>query len=246
MEASPAPKRRNSLTAYVGLPTIGWGSPIVALGAITAIVITVMGSISVVIFDPKLETSAGKDIAQLMVAVGLSGAALIFALADSGGRMREALARLGLRRLAVRAIAMAAMAWLAYFLIAALVAPLLQPEQQDVTRELGAGDRSALNMIAAGFLIVVAAPVSEELFFRGFMFAGLRRSLPIWPAAAISALIWGSLHLTGGNIGVAVQLAIFGVILAWLYERSGTLWAPICAHGINNTIAFILLLTGVV
>ena len=90
------------------------------------------------------------------------------------------------------------------------------------------------------------APLSEELFFRGFMFSGLRRSIPLWPAALVSALVWGALHLGGGNIGVVVQLSIFGVILAWLYERSGTLWAPIIAHTINNSIAFTLLVTDVI
>ena len=93
------------------------------------------------------------------------------------------------------------------------------------------------------FLIVIVAPVSEEVFFRGFMFAGLRRSMPLWIAAVISAVVWGSLHLTGGNVGVAIQLAVFGVILAYLYERSGSLWAPIMAHGLNNAIAFLYLVT---
>ena len=45
---------------------------------------------------------------------------------------------------------------------------------------------------------------------------------------------------------MAIQLSVFGVILAWLYERSGTLWAPIIAHTINNTIAFVLLVTDVI
>ena len=44
---------------------------------------------------------------------------------------------------------------------------------------------------------------------------------------------------------VAIQLAVFGVILAWLYERTGMLWAPVLAHAINNTIAFVLLVTDV-
>ena len=74
------------------------------------------------------------------------------------------------------------------------------------------------------------------------MFASLRRAMSLWPAALIAAVVWGSLHLSGGNIGVAIQLAVFGVILALLYERSGTLWAPITAHMLNNTIAFILLI----
>ena len=127
---------------------------------------------------------------------------------------------------------MAALAWLAYLICALALSPLLDPEQEDVHKEIGGGDEGGtLAMIVAGILIVVVAPVSEEVFFRGFMFAGLRRAMPLWIAAVISAAVWGSLHLTGGNVGVAIQLAVFGVILAFLYERSGSLWAPIMAHG---------------
>ena len=174
------------------------------------------------------------------------GTALGFALFDTGGQLREALKRLGLGgRIALGAVGLAALAWLAYILFAAVLTPLLQPDQQDVTRELGTNRESTFSVAVAAILIVVAAPLSEELFFRGFMFGGLRRSLSLWPAALISAVVWGSLHLSGGNIGVAIQLAVFGVILAWLYERSGTLWAPIMAHTLNNTIAFVLLITDV-
>jgi len=146
----------------------------------------------------------------------------------------------------VAAVGLAILAWLAYLTLAAALSPLLSPDQEDITRELGTDTGSAGSLVVAGLLIIVAAPISEELFFRGFMFAGLRRSIPLWPAAVVSAVIWGSLHLGGGNVGVAIQLAVFGVILAWLYERSGTLWAPILVHTTNNTIAFVLLVTDVI
>src|SRR5690606_22087105 len=148
------------------------------------------------------------------------------------------LRRLGLRRMTLAAIGLACLGWFVYVLISAGLAPLLDPEQEDVTRQLGTDESSVLSVAAAGLLIALAAPLSEELFFRGFMFAALRRSLSLWPAALISALVWASLHLGSGNLGVVIQLAVFGVVLAWLYERSGTLWAPIAAHTINNAIAF--------
>lgn len=232
------------MTDYVGLPpAIGWTPLTVLLGALTAIGITIFGSIPIGFFDPELESAAGKDVAQFMLVAGLVGGALIFATVDANGSVREALRRLGFRGIAIRVVGLSALAWLAYVGLAAIASPLLQPEQEDITRELGSEDNTALNLVVTGFLVVIAAPIAEEMFFRGFVFAGLRNAMPIWPAAVIAALVWGSLHLTGGNIGVAVQLAIFGVVLAWLYERSGTLWAPIIAHGINNTIAFILLAT---
>ncbi|GIK76527.1 MAG: CPBP family intramembrane metalloprotease [Acidobacteria bacterium] len=235
------------LTDYAGLPEVGWRGGMVAVGVLIAAGAMLAGTIAVAIFDPDLDTPAARNAAQLVVASSLAGTALGFALADSGGRLKEAFAKLGLGgRIALAAIGLAALAWFAYILFSGFLAPLLQPDQQDVTRELGT-DRDELGSVAAAaFLIVIAAPLSEEIFFRGFMFGGLRRSLSLLPAAAISAAVWGVLHLGAGNLGVAIQLTIFGVILAWLYERSGTLWAPVLAHAINNTIAFVLLVTDVV
>lgn len=244
-QPQPRGKRPNALDAYVGLPETGWNGWIVLLGIATAVVLLLLGTGLVVIFDSGLDTTAGRDLAQLAVGLALGGTALIFATSDAGGNLPGALRRLGLGRIVRRTLFMAALAWLTYLAVAQLLVPLLQPEQQDVTNELGTNEESALSIVAAGVLIVVLAPLSEELFFRGFMYAGLRRSIPLWPAALISALVWGSLHLSGGNVGVAIQLSVFGVVLAWLYERSGTLWAPIFAHALNNAIAFTLLMTGI-
>jgi len=242
---TPAEPQPGFVSRYAGVPAGGWGASLVALGVVVAAGAMIAGTIAIALFDPTLESSAAKYVAQLVAALALGGTAIGFAVADAGGRVRDALARLGLARLALAAVGLAALAWLAYLALAVVLSPLLSPDQQDITRELGTDTGSVGSLVVAGLLIIVAAPVSEELFFRGFMFAGLRRSLPLWPAAVISAAIWGALHLGGGNVGVAIQLAIFGVILAWLYERSGTLWAPILAHATNNTIAFVLLVTDV-
>lgn len=223
------------------LPEAGWRAPSVALGVLIAAAVLVFGTIPIAIADPELESTAANDLAQLVVALALVGTALGFALRDRGGELREALRSLGLKAIAWRGVGAAIVAWLIYLIIAAVLSPLLQPEQEDVTRSLGVEEESVIPLIAAGLLIVVAAPLAEEIFFRGFMYTGLRRSMPIMFASLISALVWGALHLSGGNIGVAAQLAIFGIVLAALYERTGTLWAPIIAHTINNSIAFTIL-----
>lgn len=223
---------------------IGWTPLTVLLGALTAIGLMIVTTVPIAVADPNLESIAAKGGAQLMVGVALVAAALIFALADAGGNLMAALRRLGFRDLAWRLIGLGALAWVIYLICALLLAPLLSPEQDDVAKEISGDSGDALAMIVTGVLIIVVAPISEEVFFRGFMFAGLRRSLPLWVAALVSAGIWGSLHLSGGNLGVAIQLAVFGVILALLYERSGSLWATIFAHGLNNTIAFLYLLSG--
>ncbi len=246
-EPDRAAKGGRFLTRYAGLPEVGWGGGMVALGVLIAAGTMLVGTIMVAIFDPELDSPAARNAAQLAVALSLMGTALGFAFFDARGRVKEAFGKLGLGpRIALGAIGLAVLAWFVYILCAGILTPLLQPDQEDVTRELGTNKDELGSVAVAAFLIVIAAPLSEEMFFRGFMFAGLRRAMSMWPAALISAAVWGSLHLGAGNIGVAIQLAVFGVILAWLYERSGTLWAPVLAHAINNTIAFVLLVTDVV
>ena len=233
-----APPRRR-FGDVVGVAPGNWGVNQVMVGLLVAVGVVFIGVAIVSAFDPNLDSEAGTLIAQAVVAFALVGVAALFArISGPGGPLSS----LGFRRAGWGAIGLAFAAWFAYVIVAAQIAPFLQPEQQDVARDLGV-DNGTASLIIAGLLIVVAAPVSEEVFFRGFMFAGLRRRIPLWPAAAISAAVWGALHLSGGNIGVAVQLAIFGLLLAWLYEHTGSLWPPIVAHAFNNALAFTLLVT---
>ena len=154
--------------------------------------------------------------------------------------MRSALHDLGLRRFAVSALGLAAATFVAYIVLAAIYSAIVSPEQEDITRDLGFDD-SVVGAIVAGVLIIGAAPLSEEIFFRGFMYGGLRRKLPMWAAALIAGLVFGALHYTGpDSIGVVPLLAGLGFILAWLYERTGSLWPPIALHCLNNTLAFIV------
>jgi membrane protease YdiL (CAAX protease family) len=68
--------------------------------------------------------------------------------------------------------------------------------------------------------------------------------LPFAAAAVIPSVIWASLHYTGPESwGVVLQLAIFGLALSWLYERTGSLWPPIALHLINNALAFAILMS---
>ena len=96
--------------------------------------------------------------------------------------------------------------------------------------------------IAAGVLIVIAAPFAEEIFFRGFIFGGLRRRFSFLAAAVLSGLIFGLFHFTGlSSIGVVPQLALLGFALAWLYEKTGSIYPPIAVHALNNALAFAIL-----
>lgn len=83
---------------------------------------------------------------------------------------------------------------------------------------------------------VVVAPVCEEIVFRGFCHGVLKRFCGLWPAALASSLVFGCVH---GHLAAALPLACFGLLLVLLYEKTGSLWAPVAAHFLFNTAAVV-------
>ena len=88
-----------------------------------------------------------------------------------------------------------------------------------------------------GVATVLVAPLVEETFFRGFVFGGLRRYGFFW-AALISGLLFSAAHLSLGGL---IPLALVGMLFAWSYSRTGSLWTNIYAHLIFNLVSFVAL-----
>jgi CAAX protease family protein len=236
---SPTPEVGSSpWKASIGIPERGW-RPIQVLWAVVAVVVLATIEAAVIsAFDPELESTGAMLGLQALLAATLIGVAVAFA--SRGGAIGSGLRELGLRRFALSAVGLAAATYVAYLIFAAVYSTIVHPEQEDITRDLGF-DEGGIAAVAAGILIIGVAPISEEIFFRGFMYGGLRRRLPWWAAALIAGLVFGALHYTGrDSIGVVPQLAALGFILAWLYERTGSLWPPILMHGVNNALAFVV------
>lgn len=92
---------------------------------------------------------------------------------------------------------------------------------------------------------VLLAPLYEELLFRRVLFGGLwRAGYPIL-GMLLSGLVFALAHeapgLNGNGLApTLLLLAVYtgmGVAFAWVYRRTGTLWAPIAAHALNNALA---------
>jgi membrane protease YdiL (CAAX protease family) len=81
---------------------------------------------------------------------------------------------------------------------------------------------------------IVVAPVVEEIFFRGFLFAGLRGRYGWQKAAAISAALFSLVHL---QPTAAVPIFLLGLVFAFLYERSGSIWPAVLMHVSSNALA---------
>ncbi|MBU3691750.1 MAG: CPBP family intramembrane metalloprotease [Solirubrobacterales bacterium] len=171
---------------------------------------------------------------QAVTGLGLALIPIIFAWSWSGGLLGGFRA-LGFRSFDIgRAAAWAAGAVGLYFAFAILYSVVVgQPEQEEIIDRFGPLGFQIL-------LIVVLAPLAEEIAFRGLLFGGLRRRLPMIPAALIGGLFFGLLHFSTGWSAVPV-LIFLGTLFAILYEKTGSLWPPIILHAINNGFAMVVL-----
>lgn len=117
----------------------------------------------------------------------------------------------------------------------------VNPEAQKSV-ELLLTDGTAVTRGTIALLAVGLAPVVEESLFRGILFPVLRDLGWRRAAFAGTALLFGAIH---GNAAAFLPLTLFGASLAWLYERTGNLLAPITAHAVFNLAPFVLLSLGI-
>lgn len=78
----------------------------------------------------------------------------------------------------------------------------------------------------------LGAPLTEELFFRGYIFGKFKAVGFVWFGLAVSSILFAVIHFSD-PYGVPV-IAIYGAVLAWIFHRSRSLLAPIIAHSVNN------------
>jgi membrane protease YdiL (CAAX protease family) len=109
--------------------------------------------------------------------------------------------------------------------------------QEDMAKMLAAIPRTPVNIAAGLFAIAIAAPLVEELLFRGLLQNALTRHMPIWGAIILSSLIFAAVHLQPYAIPGLMSLSIaFG----YLYHRTGSLRMNILLHMANNGFALLL------
>ncbi|GAA3852108.1 CPBP family intramembrane metalloprotease [[Pseudomonas] carboxydohydrogena] len=87
--------------------------------------------------------------------------------------------------------------------------------------------------------IVVAAPVTEEFFVRGFLYRGWSESFLRIPGAIIlSSAVWTMMHLQYDWFFLGEVFSI-GLLLGYLRYRSNSTWLTVVIHGLNNLAATI-------
>lgn len=108
------------------------------------------------------------------------------------------------------------------------------PARELTDKATGAG------VLVLVLVVVVAAPLAEEVFFRGLLQRTLLRSLPVWPAMIVTSLAFGASHF---QLVQFPALAAFGLVLSYVAHRTDRLGLNTWAHvGFNATTVVILLL----
>ena len=236
MEASDLPAERFGESAPTRrFPYATWGVQMAIGGVLIALGAGILMGIPAVIIDNPASgnlSDAANAVVQLATALGF----LLVPVAIAT-RWGESSVGVALRRLGVRGFRPSAIKWMlaavgAYLVFAALYAGVFgSPHQEDIAESFGSLPVQIL-------LIVIAAPVSEEVCFRGMLFGGLRTRMPRIAAALLSGLIFGALHALTG-ISAVPPLIFFGFVLALLYEKTGSIVPGILLHMLNNSIALI-------
>ena len=114
---------------------------------------------------------------------------------------------------------------------------LIPPENaKDLLKETG---NNILLMIIIASII---APISEEIFFRFFVFLGLKNLFPNNKnilAAIISSIFFALIHIEPGSYLVTF---ILGIAFCWLYIKTKNILIPIFTHSLHNTVSVIMVI----
>ena len=86
--------------------------------------------------------------------------------------------------------------------------------------------------------VVIMAPIAEELLFRGILYNTIKHTGYPLAGMIISAALFALVH---GSLALTLPLFVMGLALAWVYEKSGSIIAPMVMHATFNAINFSLL-----
>ncbi len=89
--------------------------------------------------------------------------------------------------------------------------------------------------------LVVIAPITEEFLCRGIILEAVRSKSGVWAACVVSSIFFAVLHMHPTS---AINALIIGLMLSYLYIRTGSLFAPIILHSFNNALAYMLVWLG--
>ncbi|MGE0142360.1 MAG: lysostaphin resistance A-like protein [Planctomycetota bacterium] len=220
-------------------------SPVLA-AAVTLLAWLVVSSLAMLI----LGASANGAAAPVLIALGGQAVGSMVALAAAFG-FRAVGVPLAFPRLTWTAVARLVSVYLGFLVLWVPIAFVLVPW---VWQRLGwaiepqahlawfAEEHTATEVAFAFAAVAILGPWIEEVIFRGFLQTGLQRRFGRVTALAITAVVFGLLHVPNGT-HLLIPIALLGALFGVLRESSGGLSAAILAHAIHNGLTVALVLT---
>jgi membrane protease YdiL (CAAX protease family) len=111
-----------------------------------------------------------------------------------------------------------------------LILPLPEDMRESLTKIMAAS--TAQIIVWKFFVLCIVPAVCEEIFFRGFFQTSLTARLGAAKAILITAVVFAIMH---GNFYYVHLYMLLGLIFGWVYAVTGSLWAPIICHIVNNS-----------
>ncbi len=153
---------------------------------------------------------------------------------------------IGLRRLKWRDLGFTILGVVAYIGVYTVVLTAISSffkVNTDQAQELGFDHVvGTTNLMLTFASLVILPPIVEEIMFRGFLYGGLRNKLHFIPAALITSVIFAIPHSAESSQGIlwiaAIDTFSLSLVLCYLREKTGAVYAGIGLHAIKNAIAF--------
>jgi len=224
-----------------GIPRVRWTIRDMVVASVAAVAFVFVAAVVVVAafmwlggMDPYDLASSGPVSAIL----ALEAVLVIPVWIWGPGKYRSGWRSLGFRGLSwLRGVALCGLALAVVLIVEALWETIRQrlgwPGQPEVLPFFGGGPQG---LLLALFLGAVVAPIAEEVYFRGFIYAGLRERLGLGWAVVLSAALFALAHLVPS---VVVPIFVMGLVFALLYEWTGSLWPCVALHTAVNALAFL-------
>ena len=140
-------------------------------------------------------------------------------------------------------IGVALLAFIPYLILASVfasVATMLLPGYNaGQSQDVGFSELSnRFELLLAFVALVVAAPIIEEVIFRGFLFSRLKKHLGVILSIIGTSLVFAVLHM---QLNVGVDVFALSIVLCLLRIVTGSIWAGVILHMTKNALAFFIL-----
>ena len=236
------------LNLDTGPQGVPWGTRHVVLGVLLFIGCLL---VAITLYEAAkwaLGVDPGLEFDLVILGIGISALMLVAALVMGPGSHKTSIASLGLglpRKHVLFFMALPIPVFLASlsFTIAytLVVSALGWHALEPPSTPLGDIEIAGALFIPIFLLVVLFGPFAEEVLFRGFIYPGIANSFGPLKAALLTSALFALAHQ---HLGVMVPIFVTGLMLAWLYHQSGSIWPSFIAHGAQNALALAVIAWG--